>query len=726
MRAEFSKSALLALPLMVAVTAAAEAADGATAIEEIVVTAQRRSQNLQDVPIAVTALDGETLRVASISNIDEVATRTPGLVVTYTNPAEPQFYIRGIGSNLADESSVVVFVDDVYIGRGGGMNFDLFDLERVEVLRGPQGTLFGRNVVGGLIHVITEKPSHEPGMSLRLSAGNLDRLNLAGSVTGPLSDSMAGKLSVSSIKRDGYVRNTVSGNDLFDEDSLSVRGQLSIDAGDDVSVLLSAEGMRERRNGDPRKVLGEGDAFDISDPDPLVVEAREDGFQDRDLFGLSAKIDWTSPLGEMTSITAYREAEFSFFTDFLGVPVTPVTIGSLNRLDEDSYQFTQELRLASTAFDGRADWVGGLYYIRENTARDEFLQQDFDALTGGVPLGLSGQILFPQRNVTDGYAVFGQLTWHVDDRLDLTVGARQSWDRKSVDLEGIDLSQNGLPLLPPPLQAEYDVSDSERWSAFTPRFAASYDLTDQVMVYASASRGYKSGGYQGTPTDGVSAVIAFDPEFAWSYEAGIKSRFLNDRLQLNATAFHTDYTDLQVVQLVGGDRLVTGNAADAKIDGLELEWIALLSAGLEFSGSYGYLDAEFEEFLAPASSGGDMSGNSLTRAPEHKLNLALQYSHQLENVEVSARLDWRYQSEFFFDPRNRTAPAGGDRQGGYDLLDARVALATRDGAVEVAVWGKNLTDELYRNSVGVFEPFNQTFVAFGVPRTYGVSVTWNR
>lgn len=697
-------------------------------LEEIIVSAQRRDESMQTVPIAVSAFDADALAVNEIRSLDEIAIRTPGLVSTPRNPAQPLFFIRGIGSNLIDaaaESSVVVFVDDVYIGRGGGMNFDLYDLERIEVLRGPQGTLFGRNVVGGLIHVVTAKPGPERTARVQATMGNYDRIDLNASVGGALTEDVFAKVGVSSRKRDGYVRNETSGNKVFDEDSRSLRGQLRWVPNDDLEVLLTGDVYRERTNGDPRKVLGEGDQFDISSPDPLTVEAREDGFQNRDLWSLALNVTADVGIGELTSITAYRDLDYNFLSDFLGVPLTDVTIGSLNAIDERSQQYSQEFRIAGVAQDDRLDWVAGVYYIRERTRRDDFLQQDFDTATGGVPLGLSGQVLFPQDNTTDGYAVFGEVTWHASDRLRLTAGARQSWDRKRVRLQGIDVTQTGLALRPPPLQQEFDVSTSKRWNAFTPRFAVSYDVMDDAMVYVSAARGYKSGGFQGIPTDGVSASTPYDPEYAWSYEAGIKSRVLDGRAQINANVFYTDYTDLQVSQLVGADRVVVGNAADAEVKGLEIEWIALLADGLRFSGSYGYLDATFDRFDAPPASGGDMSGNRLPRAPKHKLNLALQYEWPVAaGWEMLARADWSYSSSFFFDPRNRTFPAGGDRQGAYELLNARLALRRSDERLELALWGKNLTDELYKTYVGVFAPLNQSFVTFGVPRTYGATLTW--
>ena len=690
------------------------------AIEEIVVTAQRREQSLQSVPISVTAFDAESLRVNNITGLEAIAHRTPGFVMTSVNPAEPNFYIRGIGSegldaNAGGDASVVQFVDDVYIGRGGGSNFDLFDVERVEVLRGPQGTLFGKNAVGGLIHVISTRPSEERHARIEGTAGTLSRLDFRGMYSGPLADDVFFKAAFSSKERDGYIKNATTGQRVFDVNSRGARVGLRVTPTESLDINLSLDGVRERMSGQPRTNLANpavaGGIRAIGNPDPRIIDAQEDGWNDRDINGLTGRVDWETAVGTITSITAYREADYDFRHGFFSVPVTPTTIESTNHNVEKSKQFSQEIRLAASALDGRLDWVGGLYYLFEDVDRNETLEQEFAAL---VPV-LDGTASYDQQVETVSYAVFGQGTFAITERLGLTLGARMTWERKEADLAGTILRG----IAPPPLQGNFDISASESWSAFTPKASLEYTPTDKIMMYASASNGFKSGGFQGTPPNGVVAAIPYDEEFAWSYEVGAKTRWFADRLQANLAVFQIDHEDLQVAELVAGDRIVIGNAGEAEISGAELELLAVPLPGLRLNGSYAYLDAKFKEFAAGATQ--DNSGNTLPRSPRHKINLGTQYEWTIGQLGVaSARVDWTYQDQIFFEASNTPL----EIQKAYRVWDARVALESLDGEWELAIWGKNLGDKLIKEHIVAFAPFGYELVSYAEPRTAGVTITW--
>jgi iron complex outermembrane receptor protein len=697
------------------------AQSSAPVLEEVVVTAQRREQRLQDVPIAVTAFDTQTMRINRITALEDIADRTPGFVMTSVNPAEPNFYIRGIGTeglnaDAGGNSSVVQFVDDVYIGRGGGSNFDLFDVERIEVLRGPQGTLFGKNAVGGLVHVISTRPTAERQARLEGSVGNYDRMEFRGLYTGPLTEDLFVKVALSSNERDGYVRNLTTGRRVFDQDSQGARIGLRYQPGDTLDVMLTLDGVRARTSGQPRSNLADptvnGGIHAIGDPDPLVINAQEDGWNDRDIFGVTNRVDWEIPQGTLTSITAYREAEYNFRHGFFSVPVTATTIESTNHNIEDANQFSQELRLTNVALDGRLDWVLGLYYLREDVDRTEILIQEFAAL---API-LDGVARYDQNVTANSYAAFGQASYALSDALSLTVGGRVTWEDKDADVRGT-IVEGGLP---PPLQGDFDASADESWNAFTPRVAVDYHLSDDVMLYASAARGFKSGGFQGTPPDGNVAVVPYDEEFAWSYEVGAKTRLLQDQLQINVALFSIDHEDLQVSELVAGDRIVIGNAGEAEIDGAEIEFSFTPLEGLLFNGSYGYLDAEFVEFAEGATA--DHTGNTLPRAPEHKVNLGVSYQWALGRIgTASVRVDWTYQDDIFFEASNTPLEV----QKAYDTWDARVAVESLNGEWELAVWGKNLSDELIKDHSVAFAPFGYELVSFAEPRTAGVTLTWS-
>jgi iron complex outermembrane receptor protein len=291
-----------------------------------------------------------------------------------------------------------------------------------------------------------------------------------------------------------------------------------------------------------------------------------------------------------------------------------------------------------------------------------------------------------------------------------------TWEEKNAHLRGIRISGPGLP---PPLSVPFNVRASESWKAFTPRFAAEYHISEDVMAYVSAARGFKSGGFQGTAGTGASAATPYDPEFAWSYEAGLKSRFLNDRVQANLAAFHTDYTDLQVSQLVPLCCVVIGNAATAKIDGFEAELTLAPIRGLRFDGSYSYLDAKFSSFATGATA--DFTGNTLPRAPKHQVSLAGQYEAPITNsLVLFGRAMWSYRSTIFFEASNTPLEV----QEGASTLDARLALRSADDRWEVALWGQNLTDELIKTHIVAFAPFRQQLNTYQPPRTYGVSVSF--
>lgn len=691
-------------------------------LEEIVVTAQRVAQNLQDVPIAVSAFSSEQLRDARIESVRDLAQYTPGLTSSEVNPGEPNFAIRGIGteginSNAGGDASVVMFVDGVYIGRGGGSNLNLYDLERVEVLRGPQGTLFGKNVVGGAISLVSRKPDFKENfVGGSATYGNYDRLELLGRFNYALSDIAAVSGAFTTIDRDGYTRNATTGNRVDDEDLWGGRLSVRIAPSDVVDIVLSGDYTKQSHLGQPRDNVCDA-TRDAGihcvgvDPDPRVVNAVDDGFLRREVGGLSATVTLDSPMGEITSITAWRKADYSHRDAFFSNPINPpAQIESINENIEESQQFSQELRLAFKTLDNRLSGVVGLYFLTENVERNEILEQSF-------PVAASQGIgSFPQDVDSDSFALFGQASFAVTDRLTLTAGARMTWESKRAHLQGVLVAGPGLP---PPLSVPFDVRARESWRAFTPRVAVDYHVTDNVMIYASASRGFKSGGFQGTAGTGSSAATPYDPEFAWNYEAGFKSRFLDNRVQLNVAAFHTDYTDLQVSQLVPLCCVVIGNAATAKIDGVEAEFVAQLFEGFRIDASYSWLDAEFDSFADGATA--DYTGNRLPRAPKHQIGLAGQYEVPVtDSINLFGRVGWSYRSKIFFEASNTPL----EIQKSYGMLDGRLAVRSADDRWEVAVWGMNLTDKLVKNHIVAFAPFSQQLNTYQPPRTYGVTVSF--
>lgn len=694
-----------------------------TTVETVVVTAQKIEQDLQKVPVAVTAFTAEQLRINRIDSVLDVAQRTPGFVSSEVNPAEPNYVIRGIGteginSNAGGDASVVMFIDGVYIGRGGGSNLELFDLERVEVLRGPQGTLFGKNVVGGLIHLITRKPGPDPSFELSGTLGNYEQRQFRGRFNYPLSDIVFASGAVSIRRRDGYTFNATTGNEVDDEDTYGLRGSLRFVPNESIGITVTADWTDQDQAGQPRDnvcnaALRGGVHCVGINPDPRVVNAITDGFLKREVGGILADIAWSTAIGTFTSLTAYRQAEFDFMDPFFSNPVNqPTQIESINENVEESNQISQELRLAFDALGERLTGVLGVYFLEEDVERDERLDQRFPAPA------ITGFGSFPQDVTATSYAVFGQATYAVTENLDLTLGARMTREEKDAHLQGIRVAGPGFP---PPLTAEYNVFASESWDALTPRVALDWQATDKALLYVSAARGFKSGGFQGTAGTGASAAIPYNPEFAWSYEIGAKTLWLDDRVLLNLAAFRTDHSELQVSQLVPLCCVVIGNAAEARIEGVELEWNLRPVAGLDISGSYAYLDAKFVDFATGATA--DFTGNTLPRSPEHKVNLGVQYSWPLGGLGTAlVRADASYQTEIFFEASNTPLEV----QDAYEIYNARAAFQSQDGSWELAFWGKNLSDELAKTHITAFAPFQQNLRIYQPPRTYGVTLTFRR
>jgi len=637
------------------------------------------------------------------------------------DPIQSNFAIRGIGSafgisqNAGGDASVVVFVDGVYAGRGGTPDIDALDLERIEVLRGPQGTLFGKNTVGGLIQYVSRKPGKDPSLRLEGQYGNYDRIALNARGNLPMSDNLFVSVGGSIKKRDGYEFNETTGHDVNDQDLKTATVALRYLPSEDLDIVLAADFTDQDQRGNPRHNICDA-TFQAGihcvgiNPDPRVVNAYTDGYLRRWLQTYRGEVNWTTPVGVLTSITAYRAVTLNFRTPFFSNPVNPpAQIESTETDHEKNKQFSQEVRLAFDALDGRLKGQVGAYYLDEDNTRIEDLKQDFPAPS------ITGVATYPQFVDGHSWAIFGQASFAITDTLTATAGLRQTWEKKKGHFIGQKVSGPGLP---PPLAANYDVRDSESWKALTPRFAVEWQATPDAMVYASATRGFKSGGYQGIAGSAASAATPYDPEFAWSYEAGAKTQWWDNRVRLNLSLYRTDYKDLQVSQLVPLCCVVVNNAATAKIEGAELEFVIAPIAGLQIDGSLARLNAKFTDFNTDPTR--DFTGRHLPRSPEDKVHLGAQYVFEVEGWSLLGRVDYTNQSKMYFEASNLPT----QKQEGFINVDARVSVTSPDKRWEVAVWGKNLTDELVATYVTAFAPYRQVLVPYAPPKTYGVTLIW--
>ncbi len=670
--------------------------------------------------------------------------RTPNFTMMRTNVGEPQFYIRGVGStsdSAAGDPTVGVFQDEVYIGRISGAAFDVFDMERVEVLRGPQGTLFGRNTSGGAINFIPNRPEQDLYASAELGFGNygsqLGRLVLNGGLT----DSIAGRLSVSHRSHDGYSENIETGDDLDDEDNWSARAQLLFGLGEASRLLLAYDFVTDDTAGNARVPFPVFDTGQVGAGIPATAALRRiwpagsdvrksysvaESFQERDINGLTARFESDASYGSWTVLGAWRKVELAWYEDLdglkpfgnVGPPLPPPygwVLKNRNVTDEDAEQYSLEARLASPA-DSRMQWVAGLYWFTEEVDREESFLTQFSL----VPVA-GGDVTFIQDVDSTTYAAFGQLTYPFSDRLSATAGLRFSYDEKDARQVGRNNDPTdatpGIPLFP---GQPYDVKADDSWDSTTGRLGLDYRTGAGNLLYASISKGFKSGIFPSQNNVVQNVGEATPPEEVWSYEVGAKTQWFEDTLRANLALFYMDYQDLQLFRLDPQLRLQTFTE-DTTNYGAEFELLAAPTDGLEVGLNVAWLKAEVD--------GGANDGAQLPRAPEYTFGGFGQYSWAVTGGSLMLRADFKWTDDYRTEIAYNTGAPAADAANAriteiesFALLDARASYTLESRNLEFAVWGKNLTDETYPMHIIPF--LGNGFAIFAPPRTYGVTVSW--
>lgn len=697
----------------------------AQALEEVVVTAQHREENLQDVPIAITAIGSEDIRTADISDINAISLRTPGFSMGSFNPAQPQLFIRGVGSNAdgaSEDQSVVVFVDGVYLGRTAGQAFDLYDLERLEVLRGPQGTLYGKNAAGGAINIISQKPGDELTAALELSGGDLGYFGVRGKVSGPLGETASGKLSFTHKERDGYVKSIVADLDDFNDfKSNGIRAQLLLMPSSDIEFLFTADYSDDSRTSPGRNTgnrLLQGQIVQNSPYNPGFYEnmLKYEPYAETETYGAALQADWHLESGTLTAITAYRQTDADVLDVSFAVAYEYLGLGSLdNRFDEQGKQFSQELRFAADMGD-TLFWQSGVFYLNEDVQRTES-----NLIVCGLLCKVPPQtpIYLPkssteQNNETNSYGIFTQATWNFHERWELTAGARYTYETK--DASNIGTADGAFSIL-----ESYSVEMDESWKAFTPKLALNYFISEDITGYATISTGFKSGGFQGMAPTKLAASTPFDEENLTNYELGIKGTVLDNSLRFNAVAFFTQYQDLQVlIQTVQSSGLpgpmLTRNAGEAESQGFEMELQWQLHPLLQLAGTYAYLDTRYTKLegnLRP------YEGNHLRNAPENAGSLSLIFDYPLANGYFNARVDYTYKGDAYQDIANQEDA----KMAAYHVTNLRVAYGSNSDRWELAAWVKNATDEEYMLHNSTLNPSLAQLTLPAPPRTLGATVT---
>jgi iron complex outermembrane receptor protein len=719
-------------------------------LEEVIVTATKRAESLQDIPVAVNAFNSETIQEAGINNAGDLAIMTPALNINVNqSPFNARMTIRGIGTAQTDpalEPSVGLFVDGVFFGRTGLGMADLTDIERIEVLQGPQGTLYGKNTNAGAISVITKKPNIDEFEGyVEASAGDYSMYRLTASASGPLTDTLAYRLSGNIHNRDGYYDNS-AGDDLNDADDWNIQGKLLWEPTDVLSILLSGSHIDRdttccaadaiQSESVNNELVAQGFRPDKNDPYDYDVAPGVDNSFDMESDLLSMTIDYDIGWGEIKSITAWNDYDYSVTQDADRSQLDVLTV----RNDEFSGDsFSQELRLSASAGDN-VDYMVGLFYYEQTTKRGGsnpfvFIGEDFETIgnqqtfppEAPIPPGNIGFIAQPGDNLvvdykqdTDTIAIFSQATWHIGDIWHVTGGLRWSDEEKESDLfsetnstalSNQVLGRSFLDSVSTPIDANLDRStDNVDWMV-----RAAMDIGDDSMIYASAATGTKSGGFQ--TSNGAVDEREFDDEETLTYELGLKSTLLDARLRINAAAFYTEIDDYQAQrQLETGLGTFVSNEAEVETSGLDFQLEALplpnltLSAGLLYMHKYEITD-------------GPEDGAELPFTADYSGNLAATLVFPLGDGGIYWRTDYSYMD----DHSTNVATADELRDSDFDDRNlVNTKLGWRNDNWNVSVWGKNLTDEEYASQTA------STFFITGMdayflapPRTYGATLRYD-
>lgn len=741
-----------------------------TGIEEIVVTAQKREENLQETPISITAFSENTIKELGISDITDLSKFAPNLHIVSTagDGTGATVQMRGtVTTNpaITFEPTVGIYLDGFFIAKNTGNVFALPDLERIEVLRGPQGTLYGKNTVGGAINLISRKPSGEFKGTAAANFGNFDAIKTTTNIhlpaigeVGAGAGRLASKIALVTSDRDGFFENQFqSGNglglpvsqDMSDEDSISGRVALQWNIIESLEISYAYDFNRTRQSTPyfqlteitPDGIFDANGSICTAAPptgcragfglDQYVSTGRADtGSNDRggqnniDVDGHSLTITWDAgkigPFGDVTikSLTGDREVSELSNIDLDG---SNLDIAAFIR-DIEYEQFSQEFQWIGNT--DSVEYVAGLYYFEEesdvvNPGRFFGLFEQLNPLTT-----INDVISNYGINKNDTFAIYGQAAWSPTDVVTITAGLR--YTEESKDLYRFRVEANGTVSVPL-------TNATDNYYDLSPMLSVGWQVAEDINIYAKYSEGFKSGGFNQAATSVEAFTTGFDSEEINSYEVGMKSRWLKNRLQLNVAAFFSDYTNLQISNFIpsasGGAISVINNAGEAEIQGLEFELIAQPIEDLNIFINYAYLDGEYQRFIEFDSATNQNVDVKNQRAfPyifEHSGSIGIAYTFaHFDFGDLAARVDWSYIDDHFIFSADFESTA----VDAFNLVDARLTLKNIPLAeiqtLEVALWGKNLTDEEYRTSGIDFGAFGFTGNHFGDPRTYGIEFTY--
>lgn len=702
-------------------------------LEELIVTAKKRQQSLQDVGASVSAVTGSRLEDGGIGNIEDLQSLLPSVSVG-SDFAQAKIFIRGIGLNSSFagvDPSVALHVDGAVVSQSFAQLGSFFDLERVEVLRGPQGTLYGRNATGGSFNLITRKPTEELEGYARLTVGEHSQVLVEGAISGPLSDSVRGRIAIRSDSRDGYGENIVTGNDIDDSDKQSIRAHLDIDLSETANLLLSVEHHEEDDAGLSLKFIEVASAIDPGiaaapgvggfAPGIRDIASEIDPRNDRDTTAFNAQLNLAlNDKWSLTSITNYRELDVLLTQD---LDISSNLNDDVQNNVVESEHFSQELQFS---YEGeRLRGIIAFYYFQEDLFNANNIGfGSADAPIGAFPLFANTQaVLFTGDIDIESTAVFANFTYDLDDKFSLDIGGRYSDETREADnVNLLNFSHFG----PAALNRTLTFSDRRSFDDFSPSIGLNWQASEDVLLYATYSEGFKSGTIQSGQLTPI-----LDPEEIENFEFGFKGTFLDNRLRVNANAFYYEITDLQLDRTRpendGSFTTIFENAAEAEGSGIELEVTWLPTDNFQIDAYLGLLDTEFGEFFTdnPLDNGinvQDLDGNSLRQAPEVTWGIRGEYTIPLNGgARISLVGDVAFKDEQFFTEFNQEITG----EDSYTLVNASIKYTSADEKYFVNVWGKNLSDEEVYSGLFVIATGRTIGGTLLPPSSVGVTLGYN-
>ncbi len=718
--------------------------DGGFYLEEIVVTAQKRAESVQDVAASISAVGGSKLDEMGITSAESLVLAVPGMHFSQSG-SNTRITVRGIGSEqttVTGDPGVAFHIDGVYQTRASAGSALFYDLDRVEVLRGPQGTLYGRNATGGSVNLISNRPSQEFEGNVEVQLGDYDHQRLRGVVNVPLiDDKLAMRVSGQQETRDGYYENLTPGaDDLEDRDALNLRTQFLYTPTESLDVLLSMNYSTEKGAGNGFKALGDypsppgninafyAGATENPD-DPWKIRTNGQEKSDNKRKGASITVDWDLGNVALKSISAWQENTVDTFAD---ADFSDAEIINENTFQENT-QYSQELQLTSVDA-GDWEWVAGLYWLQEENDVDYWLNDNGTGLSSilipagplaGLPLystidvGLDDPAYFGNRSNVKGSSLgaFGQASYHINEDVKVTGGLRYSKDEKEASILRKEFG-------PAPIAPASTFKKKDDWSSVTWKLGVDWQVAEDSLLYATVSTGFKSGGFLQ-----IEDADSYDEEEVLAWEIGSKNRFFDNRLQANISAFYYEYEDMQLRTIVGTDSIVT-NAGEAGIKGLEVELLARPMEGLQLSAALAWTDAEFDEYFAddPHDSLGatavDLSGNDLARSPDYTASLNAAYTWDLPWGSLTSSVNYYWADEVYFSAFNREDR---DYQDSYHKTDINVTFNSLDDVWYASLSVQNLENAEVASNINLNNPQlgGVDYVQWQAPQTVRMSVGYN-